>query len=242
LDVAAAPDAEKTLRKLWEATDLSANDFADEVARFYGHPRITLPQLFAATALVGQFARRFLRETTVFPYRSADGVLKLAVADPTDLAAVRAAEIVLGGPLEIEIASFEDIATVLSERLGEDATAPTAAKDAGVVHGDDDIESLRDLASGAPVVRAVNDLLEKAVELRASDIHIEPFRNGLTVRMRVDGLLRPVAAPAGVLPQALISRVKIISGLNIAERRLAPDGAPPAPGAPPRDRPRAPTP
>ena len=75
------------------------------------------------------------------------------------------------------------------------------------------------------MVRAVNDLLEKAVELRASDIHIEPFRTGLAVRMRVDGMLRPVAAPAGVLPQALISRVKILSGLNIAERRLPQDGA-----------------
>ena len=52
------------------------------------------------------------------------------------------------------------------------------------------MDNLRDLASGAPVVRAVNDLIEKAVELRASDIHIEPFRGGLTVRMRVDGLLR----------------------------------------------------
>jgi general secretion pathway protein E len=216
---------DKTFRKLWESTDLSANDFADEVARFFGRSRITLPQLFAATALVGQFARRFLRETTVFPYRLGDGAFKLAVGDPSDLAAIRAAEIVLGGPVEIEIASFEDIATVLSERLGEGTAAPAAAKDNAVVHGDDDIESLRDLASGAPVVRAVNDLLEKAVELRASDIHIEPFRNALTVRMRVDGILRSVAAPAGVLPQALISRVKIISGLNIAERRLPQDGA-----------------
>ena len=74
-------------------------------------------------------------------------------------------------------------------------------------------------------MRAVNDLLEKAMELRASDIHIEPFRNGLVVRMRVDGLLRAVAAPAGALPQALISRIKILSGLNIAERRLPQDGA-----------------
>src|ERR1700726_2526570 len=90
---------------------------------------------------------------------------------------------------------------------------------------EDDIESLRDLASGAPVVRAVNDLLEKAVELRASDIHIEPFQTGLVVRMRVDGLLRPVVAPAGVLPQALISRIKIVANLNIAERRLPQDGA-----------------
>ena len=75
------------------------------------------------------------------------------------------------------------------------------------------------------MVRAVNDLLEKAVELRASDIHIEPFRTGLVVRMRVDGLLRAVPAPAGVLPQALISRIKILAGLNIAERRLPQDGA-----------------
>ncbi len=90
---------------------------------------------------------------------------------------------------------------------------------------DDDIESLRDLASGAPVVRAFNDLLERAVELRASDIHIEPFRTGLVVRMRVDGLLRAMPAPSGIPPQALISRIKILAGLNIAERRLPQDGA-----------------
>jgi len=65
---------------------------------------------------------------------------------------------------------------------------------AGPHPGFDDIESLRDLASGAPVVRALNDLLERAVELRASDIHIEPFRTGLVVRMRVDGLLRAMPA------------------------------------------------
>src|SRR5205085_4611670 len=96
---------------------------------------------------------------------------------------------------------------------------------AQAAQSDDDIESLRDLASGAPVVRAFNDLLERAVELRASDIHIEPFRAGLTVRMRVDGLLRALPAPSGVPPQALISRVKILAGLNIAERRLPQDGA-----------------
>jgi general secretion pathway protein E len=115
---------------------------------------------------------------------------------------------------------------VLTERLGEAETSRADGEDgAAVAAADDDIESLRDLASGAPVVRAVNDLLEKAMELRASDIHIEPFRDGLVVRMRVDGLLRAIAAPPGALPQALISRVKILSGLNIAERRLPQDGA-----------------
>src|SRR5207237_4598107 len=112
----------------------------------------------------------------------------------------------------------------LTARVGEDGAAPDA-KEVTLAPGDDDIERLRDLASGAPVLRAVNDLLEKAMELRASDIHIEPFRNGLVVRMRVDGLLRAVATPAGVLPAALISRIKILAGLNIAERRLPQDGA-----------------
>ena len=178
----------------------------------------------AATSLVPRFSRRFLRETLVFPYQAADASFRLVVADPTDAAAIRAAEIVLGGPVDVEVASFEDIETVLAGRLGDDdAEAPEHEAARG--QGDDDIESLRDLASGAPVVRAVNDLLEKAIELRATDIHIEPFRTGLVVRMRVDGLLRAMPAPAGVLPQALISRIKILAGLNIAERRLPQDGA-----------------
>jgi general secretion pathway protein E len=218
-------NGEKTLRDLWEASDLSANDFAEEVAGFYRLPRIGLPQLIAAPTLAGKFSRRFLRETLVFPYSAADGTCRLAVADPNDVAAVRAAEIVLGRPVEIEIASYEDIATVLAKRLGEDDEASPDSDEATSTRDDDDVESLRDLASGAPVVRAVNDLLERAMEVRATDIHIEPFRNGLVVRMRVDGLLRAVPTPSGVLPAALISRIKILAGLNIAERRLPQDGA-----------------
>ncbi|HML12932.1 MAG TPA: GspE/PulE family protein [Xanthobacteraceae bacterium] len=216
--------SELSLRKLWESTDLSANDFADEVARFYGLARVGLPELIAASPLTSAFSRRFLRETTVFPYQTPDRRFRLALADPSDAAAIRAAEIVLGGPVETEVASFEDIATALNERLGEDASSPDV-KEVAHASGDDDIESLRDLASGAPVVRAVNDLLERALEQRASDIHIEPFRNGLVVRMRIDGLLRTVPTPAGAVPQALISRIKILAGLNIAERRLPQDGA-----------------
>src|ERR1700736_5433077 len=219
-----ASTAERSLRKLWESTELTANGFADEVAQFYGLKRLTLPQLVAAPALTGRFSPRFLRDTAVFPFELPKGQYKLAVADPSDAAAVRAAEIVLGAPVLVEVASFEDIATVLGEQLGGEETAAGDGGAAGA-RAEDDIESLRDLASGAPVVRAVKDMLEKAMELRASDIHIEPFRNGLVVRMRVDGLLRAVAAPANALPQALISRIKILAGLNIAERRLPQDGA-----------------
>jgi general secretion pathway protein E len=214
--------AVKALRELWESTDLPAAEFADEVARFFKLQRIGLLELLATEAQVEGFSRRFLRESMVFPFRSAGGTVKLAVADPMDTAAIRAAEIVFGETIELVIASFEDITTIL-ERL--DGGGTTEAETGERPHSDDDIDSLRDLASGAPVVRAFNDLIERAVELRASDIHIEPFRSGLTVRMRVDGMLRAMPAPPGVMPQALVSRIKILAGLNIAERRLPQDGA-----------------
>jgi general secretion pathway protein E len=218
-------DGQNALRRLWESTELTASDFADEVARFYRLERLNLPQLLSANALVKRFSRPFLREMIVFPYQTADEQFHLAVGDPTDNACVRAAEITLGGPVTIAVASFEDIATALAQRLGdEDASAPEGEETASTQIADD-IDSLRDLASGAPVVRAVNDLIEKAIEQRASDIHIAPFRNGLVVRMRIDGLLRAVAVPPGVLPQAVISRIKILAGLDIAERRLPQDGA-----------------
>ena len=223
--ILAEPDDACILKKLWEQTGLSASDFADRVATFYGLPRAHLSQLLSASALVEQFSPRFLRAMDAFPYRDDAGTLRLAVGDPSDTASVRAAEIVLGGPVAVEVASFEDISTALTEKIGRDETPVVAGAGASSARNDDDIESLRDLASGAPVVRAVNDLLEKAMELRASDIHIEPFRAGLVVRMRVDGLLRAIPAPVDALPQALISRIKILAGLNIAERRLPQDGA-----------------
>jgi general secretion pathway protein E len=212
----------KPLQKLWQLSETSAQEFADEVANFFALPRFGLAELMAAPSLADKFSQRFLREACVFPCQGRGGRALLVVADPTETAAVRAAEIVLGGAVDIAVASFEDVATALANRL-EDKISPEAA--AALQRADDDVERLRDLASGAPVVRAVNDLLERAVELRATDIHIEPFETRLVIRMRVDGLLRNLPVPAGVPPQAIISRVKILAGLNIAERRLPQDGA-----------------
>ena len=216
--------AESGLRKLWEMSELSAGEFADEVARFYDLPRATLQELIAAEPKVQQFSRRFLRDMAVFPCQSVNGEPIVAIADPSDSASIQAAGIVMGTAPLVQIASFEDIATALDQRLGEDQSANVEST-GSVISQDDDIDNLRDLASGAPVVRAVNDLFETAVELRASDIHIEPARSSLVVRMRIDGLLRSVPTPSGVPPQAVISRIKIMAGLNIAERRLPQDGA-----------------
>jgi general secretion pathway protein E len=222
-DGASQGGADQRQAKLWELADLSASEFAEEAARFHGLERVTLQDMMSAVSLAASFTPRFLRETLVFPYSSPQGGTVLAVVDPTDQSAQRAAQIVLGADVAIKVATSEDLAVVLDRRLEQHEAEPSDALPAQL--RDDDIESLRDLASGAPVVRAVNDLLEKAVEMRASDIHIEPFQNGLVVRMRIDGLLRQVASPANVLPQAVISRIKIVANLNIAERRLPQDGA-----------------
>ena len=213
-----------SLRRLWEASGLSAQEFADEAAAFFKLPRISLADILGAKSLAPRFSRRFLREASAFPFETADGGLRLAMADPTDREVVKAARLVLDAAVEIAVASFEDVATALSEAPegGEDGGATVQS---GGTAGEESVDALRDLAAGAPVVRAVNDLIERAVELRASDIHIEPQRAGLQVRMRVDGLLRPIPAPAHAPPQAIISRIKILAGLNIAERRLPQDGA-----------------
>jgi len=209
--------------KLWEVTSLSPAEFADEAARFFALDRVTLQEMMVAEPLVSSFSQRFLRETMVYPCTAPDGTTTLAVADPTDQATQRAAQIVLGAGIRVKVASSEDVAVAL--RRSTSADDIQGAEPTATLPREDDIDSLRDLASGAPVVRAVNDLLEKAVELCASDIHIEPFPTGLIVRLRIDGLLQPVAALSGVLPQAVVSRIKIIANLNIAERRLPQDGA-----------------
>ena len=216
------PGADVRQLKLWEVTSLSPTEFADEAARFFALGRLALQDMTSAEPLVSAFSARFLRETMVYPCRAADGTTVLAVVDPTDQATLRAAQIVLGAGIDVKVASSEDVVIALNNASAEEAEATDTTS---ALPREDDIESLRDLASGAPVVRAVNDLIEKAVELRASDIHIEPFSAGLMVRLRIDGLLRPVAALSGVLPQAVVSRIKIIANLNIAERLLPQDGA-----------------
>ena len=110
----------RPLRELWEATDLSAAEFADEVSDYFGVVRLNLPQLLAATPCLDGFSRRFLRESTVLPMRSPDGGYSIAVADPSDTAAIRAAEIVFGEPVEVAVASFEDITTALDQRIKAD--------------------------------------------------------------------------------------------------------------------------
>jgi general secretion pathway protein E len=217
-------------RSLFERGTLEPAAFAEAVAAFHELPRADLEAMRGGRPLLEQFSTRFLRDMGAFPYETADGELRLAIADPSDTASLRAIELTLGRTCIREVAAFDEIELVLRAALGS-AEAGAAAEvddgsdsDAWVVGDDDDLDSLRDMAAGAPVVRAVNEMFETAVEYRATDIHIEPFRGSLQVRLRVDGLLRQIPPPPPEMARAIISRVKILASLNIAERRLPQDG------------------
>ncbi|MBK1702607.1 type II secretion system ATPase GspE [Thiococcus pfennigii] len=169
---------------------------------------------------------RFLKDARVLPLREDATTLEVAFADPTEpflhaaLAAAAEKAIVprVGLPSEIESA-IEQLYEQGPEEEGERETEGAL----GAID-EDDIEHLKDLASEAPVIRMVNQLIQRAVECRASDIHIEPFADTLKVRYRIDGILKEVEAPPVRSTAAVVSRVKIMSKLNIAERRLPQDG------------------
>ena len=225
---AAAGRRPVSYRTLYERSGMEPAAFADAVAKFHGLQRTSLATMREGRALLDGFSSRFLREFFVFPYETKEGIVHLAVADPSDTSVLRTMELTLGRETVREIAAFDEIETALGIAL--ETTPPAEGEDLGVPDavfegGDaDDLDSLRDMASGAPVVRAVTELFERAIELRATDIHIEPFRGTLQVRLRVDGLLRNIPPPPADMARAIVSRVKILAGLNIAERRLPQDG------------------
>src|SRR5499427_1200278 len=204
-------------------TKLTASAFADELADFYRCEHVQRNDLLAHRFVGTQLSPRFLKDEHLFPYEQSSGALTLAIARPVDEETIRAAEVALRQRVAIVVATGDDIEAALATIL-EAEGASVAAAPAEVAAGPDDLDDLRDLARGAPVVRALDDLLRLAVEQRATDLHIEPFANALQVRLRVDGLLKFVSAPPMSMAKGLLSRLKIMAGLNITERRLPQDG------------------
>jgi len=203
-------------------TKLTQSGFADELASFYGCRRVQRADLAAGRFAGRQMSARFLRERRLFPFEGGSGALNLAIAAPTETETVRAVELALRSPVAIAVATGEDIDAVLATSLEGERPSATSAAEAATA--EDSLDDLRDLARGAPVVRAIDELLRLAVEQRATDLHIEPFGNTLQVRLRIDGLLRNVPGPPASMAKGLLSRLKIMAGLNITERRLPQDG------------------
>ena len=166
---------------------------------------------------------RFLRQFQLVPVAEHDGVMEVWAADPWHTSSIDALALALEMPLALKVAPRSGLTALLARWYPEAQPADDdASNDAGADL--DDVEHLKDLASEAPVIRVVNQILQRAVELRASDIHLEPFEREMVLRYRIDGVLQEGDALPLTMAPAVMSRFKILARLNIAERRLPQDG------------------
>jgi general secretion pathway protein E len=185
------------------------------VAQIDGPPAIT-PE-------TEQLSSRFLRQARILPLAIDGTTLRLAMADPLDFETLSAARLATGLTIQPEIATEAEILDAIERYYGEEEKESAEAGRDGEESAAD-LEQLRDMASEAPVIRLVNAMIAAAVEKRASDIHIEPFEKEFRIRYRVDGVLHEQEPPPRELKAAIISRLKLMARLNIAERRLPQDG------------------
>lgn len=174
---------------------------------------------------------KFLKQYKLIPLEKRDSILKVAMSDPLDSFAINGLRLATDCAIEPCIGRERDIITVIDQYYGGTVTMEKIIegieeKEMEVMpwEAEEEIEHLRDLAQEAPIINLVNLLITRAVERRASDIHIEPFEDGLHIRYRIDGILHQTESPPKNLHPAIVSRIKIMAKLNIAERRLPQDG------------------
>lgn len=196
-------DVAQVQAKLLGVRFLAANEFPDMVPE------------------VGGIQPEFLRTHKILPIQCDETRLAVAMADPQDTFVLKALALASGLEIESSIAIESDIARALAtgEQLAETEDTPDFESDTINF-----VEHLKDIASEAPVIRLVNQIIGRVVDLRASDIHLEPFDDGLHVRYRVDGAIYVSEVVSNQHSAAVNSRVKLMAHLDIAERRLPQDG------------------
>ena len=166
---------------------------------------------------------RFMRQCLFLPIAMDDSSVTLAMADPLDFETISAVRGSCGLKVRTALAAEQEILDAIDRFYGESETQHAFGEFEAGEEGEN-LEHLRDMASEAPVIRLVNAIIAQAIEKRASDIHIEPFEKEFRVRYRVDGVLFNQEAPPRELKAAIVSRLKLMAKLNIAERRLPQDG------------------
>lgn len=207
---------------------VAERDIAHILVERFGYRLITAEEFPQEPVLdENAISKAFMREQHVLPVADDESTLQVAMLEPSDDFILRALAMATGRVIEPLLALSTDLDNAYERLYGAGAAqreADEALAESALSTGVDDVERLRDMASEAPVIRLVNSVFSRALDARASDIHIEPFEHHLSIRFRIDGVLQEVETPSAQLAPAVISRLKILSKLNIAERRLPQDG------------------
>ena len=215
---------EKLGRLLADLGYVSARDVLAALSEQLAIPIVTARDFPPVAPEVEGISLRFMRQFRFLPIRAEDSTVTLAMADPLDSETVAAVRLFTKGNVQPLLCSEQDVLEGIERYYPETETEANLLPATDGAQAAEDIEHLRDMASEAPVIRLVNNLIARAVERRASDIHLEPLEKEFRARYRMDGVLHPVEAPPRNLQAAVISRIKLMAKLNIAEHRLPQDG------------------
>jgi general secretion pathway protein E len=202
---------------------ISEADLALALSKYLSIPLVTASDLPAEPIMPELIEGNYARRNKLMPLSISEDRLVVGVVDPLNEEPTRALAYLTGRPVAVHIfiaADYEKAFEAVYGGQGPEPKADSGSADAAEI----DVQRLRDMASEAPTIRLVNQLISRAVELKASDIHIEPTVDSVLVRYRIDGSLRTAQTLAAGLRAAITSRIKIMSKLDIAERRLPQDG------------------
>jgi type IV pilus assembly protein PilB len=211
---------------------ISETDLTNFLSRQYGVPSINLSEFEIDPTVIKLIPEDVVQKYQVMPINRAGSTLIVAMSDPSNIFAVDDIKFLTGYNVEVVVASEGAIKGAVDKHYDQGAQALQEVMqgfdDAGIeIARDEDEVNVSDLEKGAedaPVVKLVNLILTDAVKRRASDIHVEPYEKEFRVRFRIDGVMQEVMKPPMKLRNAIVSRLKVMASLDIAERRLPQDG------------------
>jgi len=209
---------------------LTKNELQSSLEEFYGVPLATKDDFPEEPVLVNTLSIQFMKESKFIPARLVDKELTVIMSNPLDFYTIDAIRLATNFEIQVLLGQENEILGAIEQSYGSGVTSmEKIIEDIDRIpeyqtEEEEDVDHLRDMASEAPVIRLVNLIITRAIEMRASDIHFEPFEEQFRVRYRIDGVLHDVESPPKRFQAAIVSRVKIMAKLNIAERRLPQDG------------------
>ncbi|TCJ16685.1 type II secretion system protein GspE [Rubrobacter taiwanensis] len=205
---------------------ISPADLARGIARRLNLEYVELSEDQVDLAMAGMIGEKLLRRYGALPLGMKDGRLRLAMSDPTNVHALDDVKMISGHPVVPVVASEEDVRRVQNRLFAVGGEVSEFLREAQERSAPDEEPELASEAEvgDAPIIRLVNSILQQAASDGASDIHIEPWASEISVRFRVDGVLREIMSIPRKLHGEIVARVKIMAGMNIAERRVPQDG------------------